>query len=98
MIADNILSDDQPLSGAGATYEASTASIAPFVLDAIRSAALDCAVSRFVDTLCAGFVGAVQVAASFDENHTISRWVDDLLLMWRGVDPAAGRMVEEASL
>ncbi|WP_252366603.1 hypothetical protein [Rhodococcus qingshengii] len=54
--------------------------------------------SRLADTLCAGFVGAVQVAASLDENHSITRRVDDLLLMWRGTDPASVRMIEGASL
>ncbi|MBH5141844.1 TetR/AcrR family transcriptional regulator [Rhodococcus erythropolis] len=94
-----ILSVDKSLSGARATYEAWTAAIEPIVVDAIRSGALDCAesMSRLAGTLCAGFVGAVQVAASLDENHTISRRVDELL-MWRGTDPAAVRMVEGASL
>jgi len=95
-----VLSVDQSLSGACATYESWTDALTPIVVDAIRSGALDCAesMSRLADTLCAGFVGAVQVAASLDENHTITRRVDDLLLMWRGTDPAAVRMVEGASL
>ncbi len=93
-----ILSVDKSLSDACATYESWTAAIEPIVVDASRSGALDSALSRFADTLCAGFVGAVQVAASFDENQTISRRVDDLLLMWRGTDPAAVRMVEGAFL
>ena len=93
-----ILSVDKSLNGARATYEAWTAAIEPIVVDASRSRALDSAVSRFADTLGAGFVGAVQVAASVDENHTISRRIDDLLLMWRGTDPATVRMVEGASL
>lgn len=95
-----ILSVDKSLSDACATYEAWTDAITPIVVDAIRSGALDCAesMSRLADTLCAGFIGAVKVAASLDENHTITRRVDDLLLMWRGTDPAAARMVEGASL
>ena len=95
-----VLSVDKSLSDACATYEAWTDAITPIVIDAIRSGAIDCAesMSRLADTLCAGFVGAVQVAASHDENHTIGRRVDDLLLMWRGTDPAAVRMVEGASL
>ncbi|MFE5788368.1 hypothetical protein [Rhodococcus erythropolis] len=95
-----ILSVDKSLSDARATYEAWTEAVTPIVVDAIRSGALDCAesMSRFADTLCAGFVGAVQVAASLDVNHTITRRVDDLLLMWRGTDPAAVRMVEGTSL
>jgi len=95
-----ILSVDKSLSDAHATYEAWTEAVTPIVVDAIRSGALDCAesMSRLADTLCAGFVGAVQVAASLDENHTITKRVDDLLLMWRGTDPAAVRMVEGASL
>ncbi|MBT2263513.1 TetR/AcrR family transcriptional regulator [Rhodococcus erythropolis] len=95
-----VLSVDQSLSDARATYEAWTDAITPIVVDAIRAGALDCAesMSRLADTLCVGFVGAVQVAASLDEDHTIGRRVDDLLLMWRGTDPAAARMVEGASL
>ena len=94
------LSVDKSLSDACATYESWTDAITPIVVDAIRSGALDCAesMSRLADTLCAGFVGAVQVAASLDENHTITKRVDDLLLMWRGTDPAAVRMVEGAFL
>lgn len=95
-----ILSVDKSLSDACATYEAWTDAITPIVVDAIRSGTLDRAesMSRLADTLCAGFVGAVQVSASLDENHTITKRVDDLLLMWRGTDPAAVRMVEGASL
>ncbi|MBT2270182.1 TetR family transcriptional regulator [Rhodococcus qingshengii] len=95
-----VLSVDQSLSDARATYEAWTDAITPIVVDAIRAGALDCAesMSRLADTLCAGFVGAVQVAASLDENHAITRRVDGLLLMWRGTDPAAVRMVEGACL
>ncbi len=95
-----VLSVDQSLTEARATYEAWTEALTPIVVDAIRSGALDSAesMSRLADTLCAGFVGAVQVAASLDENHTITRRVDDLLLMWRGTDPAAARMIEGASL
>ncbi|MDJ0015610.1 hypothetical protein [Rhodococcus erythropolis] len=62
-----------------------------------RRPLLRASTSRLADTRCAGFVGAAQVVASL-ENHTITRRVDDLLLMWRGTDPAADRMVEEASL
>ncbi|WP_031332115.1 TetR/AcrR family transcriptional regulator [Rhodococcus erythropolis] len=95
-----VLSVDRSLKDARVTYEAWTEALTPIVVDAIRCGALDCAesMSRLADTLCAGFVGAVQVAASLDENHTITRRVDDLLLMWRGTDPAAARMVEGASL
>ncbi|MFI8664782.1 TetR family transcriptional regulator [Rhodococcus qingshengii] len=95
-----ILSVDKSLSDACATYESWTDAITPIVVDAIRCGALDCAesMSRLADTLCASFVGAVQVAASLDENHTVTRRVDDVLLMWRGTDPAAVRMVEGASL
>nr|WP_218680163.1 TetR/AcrR family transcriptional regulator [Rhodococcus qingshengii] len=95
-----ILSVDQSLCEAHAAYKAWTEALKPIVVDAIHSGALDCAESmyRLADTVCAGFVGAVQVAASLDENHTITRRVDDLLLMWRGTDPAAVRMIEGASL
>ena len=78
------------------------AEINPFtiVVDAIRSGTLDCAesMSRLADTLCAGFVGAVKVAASLGENDTIARRVDDLLMMWRGTDPVSVRMIEGATL
>jgi AcrR family transcriptional regulator len=95
-----VLSVEPSLTDANVTYKAWTEALTPIVIDAIRSGTLDCAesMSRLADTLCAGFVGAVQVAASLDENHTITRRVDDLLLMWRGTDPAAVRMVEGASL
>ncbi|ORC17839.1 TetR/AcrR family transcriptional regulator [Rhodococcus qingshengii] len=95
-----ILSVDPSLSAARDTYEAWTEAVTSIVVDAIRCGALDCAesMSRLADTLCAGFVGAVQVAASFDENHSITRRVDDLLLMWRGTDPASVRMIEGATL
>jgi len=95
-----VLSVDPTLDGARATYQAWTDAITPIVVDAIRCGALDCAesMSRLADTLCAGLVGAVQVAASFEENHTIGRRVDDLLLMWRGTDPASACMIEGVSL
>ncbi|MCW2093015.1 UNVERIFIED_ORG: AcrR family transcriptional regulator [Rhodococcus erythropolis] len=95
-----ILSVDKSLSGARATYEAWTEALTPIVIDAIRAGALDCAesMSRLADTLCAGFVGAVKVAASRGENGTITRRVDDLLMMWRGTDPVSVRMIEGATL
>ena len=40
----------------------------------------------------------MQVAASLDENHAITRRVDDSLRMWRRIDPASVRMVEGASV
>ncbi len=95
-----VLSVDQSLNDAYATYEAWTEVLTPIVIDAIRSGSLDCAesMSRLADTLCAGFVGAVKVAASLGENGTIIRRVDDLLMMWRGTDPAAVRMFAGAIL
>lgn len=95
-----VLSVDQSLNDAYATYEAWTEALTPIVIDAIRSGTLDCveSMSRLADTLCAGFVGAVKVAASLGENDTITRRVDDLLLMWRGTDPAAVRMIAGAIL
>ena len=33
-----------------------------------------------------------------EENHTIGRRVDNLLSMWRGIDPASVRLAEGASL
>ncbi|MET8317506.1 TetR/AcrR family transcriptional regulator [Rhodococcus erythropolis] len=95
-----VMSVDPTLDGARATYQAWTEALTLVVVDALRCGALDCEenMSRLADTLCAGFIGAVQVATTLDENHTISRRVDDLLLMWRGTDPATVRMVEGASL
>lgn len=95
-----VLSTDHTLSGARATFETWTGAITPIVVDAIRSAALDCTESRsrLADSLCAGFVGAVQVAISLDEPHTISRRIDDLLFMWCGTDPGAVRKIEGATL
>jgi len=95
-----VLSVDQSLNDAYATYEAWTEALTPIVVDAIRSGTLDCAesMSRLADTLCAGFVGAVKVAASLGENDTITRRVDDLLMMWRGTDPVSVRKIEGASL
>ncbi len=95
-----VLSVEQSLNYAYATYEAWTEALTPIVIDAIRAGALDCAesMSRLADTLCAGFVGAVKVAASRGENDTITRRVDDLLMMWRGTDPVSVRMIEGASL
>lgn len=95
-----VLSIEPSLHDAYAIYEAWTEALTPIVIDAIRAGALDCAesMSRLADTLCAGFVGAVKVAASRGENDTITRRVDDLLMMWRGTDPVSVRMIEGASL
>ena len=78
----------------------STQYLTPIVVDAIRAGALDCAesMSRLAGTLCAGFVGAVKVSAILGENDTITRRVDDLLMVWRGTDPDAVRMIEGATL
>lgn len=95
-----ILSVDQSLSGARETYEAWTEALTPVVVDAIRSGALDCeeSMSRLADTLCASFIGTVTVATSRNEVKTIKKRVDDVLLMWRGTDPASIRMIKGASL
>lgn len=95
-----VLSLDSTVTDAYVTYEDWTEALTPLVIDAIRSGALDCAESnsRLAESLCAGFVGAVQVAVSLDDTLTIRRRVDDLLLMWRGTDPAAVRMIEGATL
>ncbi|MBS3694101.1 TetR/AcrR family transcriptional regulator [Rhodococcus qingshengii] len=95
-----VLSVEPSLNDAYATYEARTEALTPIIIDAIRSGTLDCAesMSRLADTLCAGFVGAVKVAASLGENDTITRRVDDLLMMWRGTDPVSVRKIEGASL
>lgn len=95
-----VLSVEPSLNDAHATYEEWTEALTPIVVDAIRSGTLDCAesMSRLADTLCAGFVGAVKVAASLGENDTIAHRVDDLLMMWRGTDPVSVRMIEGATL
>lgn len=95
-----LLSTDRTITGARETYEAWTEALTPLVIDAIRSGVLDCAesLSRLAESLCAGFVGAVQVAACVDEPHTIRRRVDDLLLMWCGTDPLNVRKIEGATL
>lgn len=95
-----ILSVDQSLIGAHETYEAWTEALTPVVVDAIRSGALDCeeSMSRLADTLCASFIGTVTVATSRNEIKTIKKRVDDVLLMWRGTDPASIRMIKGASL
>ncbi|MHD0294584.1 TetR/AcrR family transcriptional regulator [Rhodococcus qingshengii] len=94
-----VLSVEPSLNDAYATYEAWTEALTPVVIDAIRSGTLDCAesMSRLADTLCAGFVGAVKVAASLGENDTITRRVDDLLMMWRGTDQVPVRLIEGAT-
>lgn len=94
------LSTDQTLTGARATYEAWTEALTSIVVRAIRSDILACAesTSRLPDTLCACFVGVVKVAVSLDENHTITKRIDDVLLLWCGTDPASIRMIEGASL
>ncbi|MBH5144280.1 MULTISPECIES: TetR/AcrR family transcriptional regulator [Rhodococcus erythropolis group] len=95
-----VLSLDSTITDAYITYEDWTEALTPLVIDAIRSGALDCAesLSRLAESLCAGFVGAVQVAACLDEPHTIRRRVDDLLLMWCGTDPVTVRKIEGATL
>lgn len=93
-----VLSTDPTLTSARPMYEAWTEALTPLVIDAIRSGALDCteSMSRLAESLCAGFVGAVQVAVSRDELHTIRRRVDDLLFIWRATDPATLRELDGA--
>ncbi len=83
-----------------ATYEAWTEALTSIVVRAIRSDVLDCtdSTSRLADTLCAWFVGTVKVAASLDQIHTITKRIDDVLLLWCGTDPVAARMIEGASV
>ena len=95
-----VLCLDSTITDAYITYEDWTEDLTPLVIDAIRSGALDCAesMSRLAESLCAGFIGAVQVAVSLDQPQTIRRRVDDLLLMWCGTDPATVRKIEGATL
>lgn len=95
-----LLSADQNLTGARATYEAWTEALTSIVVRAIRSDVLDRteSTSRLADTLCACFVGTVKVAASLDQSHTITKRIDDVLLLWCGTDPVAARMIEGASV
>jgi hypothetical protein len=46
----------------------------------------------------APFVGTVKVAAGLDQSHTITKRIDDVLLLWCGTDPVAARMIEGASV
>lgn len=85
-----ILSLERAVDESAKVYTAWTSAVTVIVEQAIRAGQLDDTAehSRLGETLCAGFVGAVHVAASLGEPETISRRVDDLLMLWLGSDPA----------
>ncbi|KJF19394.1 A-factor-binding protein (plasmid) [Rhodococcus sp. AD45] len=85
-----ILSLERAVDETAKVYSAWTSAVTVIVEQAIRAGQLDGTAehSRLGETLCAGFVGAVHVAASLGEPETISRRVDDLLMLWLGSDPA----------
>ncbi|MBQ9052643.1 MAG: TetR/AcrR family transcriptional regulator [Rhodococcus sp.] len=85
-----ILSLERAVDESAKIYTAWTSAVTVIVEQAIRTGQLaDTAEhSRLGETLCAGFVGAVHVATSLGEPETISRRVDDLLMLWLGSEPA----------
>ncbi|HEY9314933.1 TetR/AcrR family transcriptional regulator, partial [Williamsia sp.] len=85
-----ILSLERAVDETAKVYTAWTSAVSVIVEHAIRTGQLDDTAehSRLGETLCAGFVGAVHVATSLGEPETISRRVDDLLMLWLGSDPA----------
>ena len=85
-----ILSLERAVDETAKVYTAWTSAVTVIVEQAIRAGQLDATAehSRLGETLCAGFVGAVHVAASLGEPETISRRVDDLLMLWLGSEPA----------
>ena len=85
-----ILSLERAVDESAKVYTAWTSAVTVIVEHAIRTGQLDDTAehSRLAETLCAGFVGAVHVATSLGEPETISRRVDDLLMLWLGSDPA----------
>ncbi|WP_172937301.1 TetR/AcrR family transcriptional regulator [Rhodococcus sp. MS16] len=85
-----ILSLERAVDETAKVYTAWTSAIAVIVEQAIRTGQLDDTAEhlRLGETLCAGFVGAVHVATSLGEPETISRRVNDLLMLWLGSDQA----------
>ncbi|MDN5547537.1 MAG: TetR/AcrR family transcriptional regulator [Rhodococcus sp. (in: high G+C Gram-positive bacteria)] len=85
-----ILSLERAVDETAKIYTAWTSAATVIVEHAIRTGQLDDTAehSRLGETLCSGFVGAVHVATSLGEPETISRRVDDLLMLWLGSDPA----------
>ena len=85
-----ILSLERAVDETAKVYTAWTSAIAVIVEQGIRTGQLDDTAEhlRLGETLCAGFVGAVHVATSLGEPETISRRVNDLLMLWLGSDQA----------
>lgn len=85
-----ILSLERAVDETAKIYTAWTSAVTVIGEHAIRAGQLDDTAehSRLGETLCAGFVGAVHVATSLGEPETISRRVDDLLMLWLGSEPA----------
>jgi AcrR family transcriptional regulator len=85
-----ILSLERAVDDTAKVYTAWTSAVTVIVEQAIRTGQLDDTAehSRLGEALCAGFVGAVHVATSLDEPETISRRVDDLLMLWLTGVPA----------
>lgn len=84
-----LLSLEQAVDEHAKVYTAWTSAVTVIAERAIHTGQLDCAAahSRLGESLCAGFVGAVHVATSLGESDTISRRVDDLLILWLGDNP-----------
>ncbi|MDI9916859.1 hypothetical protein [Rhodococcus sp. IEGM 1379] len=74
-------------------YTAWTSAVSVIVERAVRSGDLGAAAAppRLGESLCAGFVGAVHVASSLGEPESISRRVEDLLMLWFGSDSTTVR-------
>lgn len=94
-----LLSLERAVDETAKIYTAWTSAVTVIVEHAIRAGQLDDTAehSRLGETLCAGFVGAVHVATSLGEPETISRRVDDLLMLWLGSDPATAPATPEAA-
>lgn len=88
-----LLSLEQAVDENAKVYSAWTNAVSVIVEHAIRTGQLDdtAEYSRLGETLCAGFVGVVHVATSLGEPETISRRVDDLLMLWLGSGPVTPR-------
>nr|WP_218680956.1 TetR/AcrR family transcriptional regulator [Rhodococcus qingshengii] len=85
-----LLSLERAVDETAKIYTAWTSAVTVIVEHAIRTGQLDDTAehSRLGETLCTRFVGAVHVATSLGEPETISRRVDDLLMLWLGSEPA----------
>lgn len=82
-----ILSLEPAVDETAQVYTAWTSGVTAIVEHAgtARDRAAPAAPARLSESLCAGFVGAVQVATTLGEPDTISRRVEDLLALWPGI-------------